>query len=148
MCPAYPKKKQDIRLKHAVPLAREATKERLPCDEVATAYRTPPPACLVLIPNLDNKMIHQATASPEIPKAHDITQACNKLMQQYMEEEGRRRAVRALRARRHYAPLSTALIANTGVIFFHEELLGALGFLRSELCSNSSFEIYIPITSF
>ena len=49
MCPAYPKKKQDIRLKHAVPLAREATKERLPCDEVATAYRTPLPACLVLI---------------------------------------------------------------------------------------------------
>jgi hypothetical protein len=43
MCPAYPKKKQDIRLKHAVALAREATKERLPCDEVATAYRTPPP---------------------------------------------------------------------------------------------------------
>ena len=55
------------------------------------------------IPNPDNTSINQATVSPEGPQAHDITQAFNKLTKQYKEEEGRRRAVKALRARHHEA---------------------------------------------
>jgi hypothetical protein len=58
------------------------------------------------VPHPDNKSFNQVSASPECLQAHekDIVQAFDKLTQQFKEEEGRRRAINELRARRHEPP--------------------------------------------